>query len=178
MSRQRISREEMRYKVPGVCNRFWRVHTSFILLSAALCAVAIILACSYILVQDLRKMEPKMSFIFMCEVEDSEQIQRVTDKYAFTVDVYFAAYDSRFVPKAMPEDEGETASDNTYDFSYFGSFMEENYNSPRKDVMFVLLQPDLSAGVAYFYKEFDYADKATLRTEDIDKIIGETLAAL
>lgn len=174
MGRQRISSEEMRYKVPGVCNRFWQVHARFIVLSALLCAVTIILACSYILVQGLRKMEPKMSFIFFCTVEDSEQVQRVVDKYASTVDVYFAEYDSRFVPKATAEND-EIAD--TYDFSFFGTFMEESYSTPHADMMFVVLQPDLSEGLAYLYKEFDYASGDTLRTDDIDRIIGEVLSA-
>lgn len=164
-----VNAENMRYKVPDVCNRFWQTHTKFILVCLLIAVSVIIVAFSYAVMRTVRRLEPKVSCVFFCEVENYDAVDQAMDKYSPFVDVYFPVYDAAFTAE---EDEDGNKKDK-YDFSLLGYYMSKDYNNPPEGVLYVVLTTSGKIKSAKTYEETGYADGTAFSAELIESILKE-----
>lgn len=113
-----ITQEKMRYFVPNEVNNFWSTHRRFIILCAFSTIVIFVIALSISIIINIHKMEPKITFLFFCEVEDYDTIIATTKKYE-NYAIYFIKYEDRF--KKL-----DGTGDNFYDLSPLG--LSDNYD--------------------------------------------------
>lgn len=162
-----VNTESMRYNVPGVCNRFWQVHMKFILMCLLVAVSLSVVAFSYSVIRSIRKLEPKTSCIFFCEVENYSAVEQSLEKYSPFVSVYFAVYDETFSP--ADDDDGKATK---YDFSLLGYYMT-TYENPPEDILCVVLDASGKIKTTRTYREAGYANGTVLNLSAAEKVLKE-----
>lgn len=136
--KKNITQERMRYLVPNEVNNFWSAHRRFIFLCTILTVVIFVLALSLAVIINIQKLEPKISFVFCCEVDDYDSVVASTEKYTDKYAIYFIRYEDQF--KKL-----DGGNDNTYDLSSLG--LSENFditNWQYSDELLYVMNKDLS----------------------------------
>lgn len=166
-----ISQEKMRYLVPDEVNNFWSAHRRFIFLCSILTAVIFVFALSLSIIINIQKLEPKISFVFFCEVEDYDSVVASTEKYTSNYAIYFIRYEDQF--------KKDSANDNSYDLSSLK--LSDNFDVSRwdyKDELLYVLNKDLSIKNVKRYEEVNLEDGAILNTESIVNLIESIVSKL
>ncbi|MCM1220939.1 MAG: hypothetical protein NC548_41280 [Lachnospiraceae bacterium] len=166
MEKQILTIEEMRYKVPKVCNRFWQVHTRFILSCFVITCVAILISLSVVTVKGIQRLAPNPTIVFFCTIEEYDSVSNELKKYQESIDLFFVEYDHRF--------DSSSESKTLYDFTELGGDMS-NYNNPDKSVLCVALKATQSFLRQYTYESFDLENGADATQEIVEQIVKEVL---
>lgn len=168
----KVNAERMRYSVPGVANRFWKVHIKYILACMLIAVTAVVIAFSYSVIRAVRGFEPKTACVFFCSVEDYEALgqSQAFEKYTPFVDVYFAVYNSDFAVNSDGEEDEKAAS---YDFSRLGYYMTRDYENPPEDILCVMLDAARRIKTEYKYADAGLENGATLDAGKIASVLKE-----
>lgn len=155
----------MRYLVPDEVNNFWSAHRRFIFLCSILTAIIFVLALSLSIIINIQKLEPKISFVFCCEVEDYDSVVASTEKYTEKYNIYFIRYEDQF--KKLDD-----ANENTYDLSSL--YLSDNFDLndlQYSDKLLYVLNKDLSIKTYKRYADVNLEDGATIKTDAIIDLI-------
>ncbi len=113
----------MRYRVPGVANRFFGVHIRFIIICLTAAVMAITVVLSFLTIRKVQMLFGKPLFLFFCTVDDPAATEKALHKYDITLDIYLVHYCEQFIHT----EEDDTYPNKPYDFSSLGEFVEQSY---------------------------------------------------
>ena len=157
--------ETMRYKVPKVKNRFFQTHIKLILICAAVAAVLILLAFSYVVLHQAYLLEPKTTILLFCEVENLEETQNQLSNYTDLFRFVFVRYEVDF--------DEETG----YDLSAFGSRVAEDYANPSNELLAAVVPPnDLPTN--FKFADLEILTGATLDANTVENVIASIRSSL
>ena len=145
--KNRISTEQMRYRIPHVRNRFWSVHKSIIFLCLILLLILITFLSAFLSVRASALSGSRFALLFFCEIGDPENIPVVADKLKYHHEVFFAKNDDAFI----------SHDDNhTYDLSMFGEKVNTYFQKIYDSSLFALLfSPERSIYIKITYGSID-----------------------
>ena len=159
---KQITTEEMRYKVPKVKNRFIAAHIKFIAVCAVIAAIAVILFASYLYITEIRKLEPKRAFVFVCDVQNIDECNKIAAKFSNTVEIYFAKYDEQFT----------SSKENSFNFSAVTNTLGDY--EPEANTAVIIFNSNRKSSYYYSYEYFGLTE-SPLTAEQIEKIVREMI---
>lgn len=115
--RDEVTLEEMRYRVPGVRNRFFNVHGKIIAICAVICFVFVSFALALVSVKQNNESRATMSAYFFVNLSSPEETISRSTMYSVIVKCYYVLYDDTFA--------SETGSG--FDFS--------SVNAPSREIL-------------------------------------------
>ncbi len=92
---RRTDLEEMRYRVPGVRNRFFQVNVKIIAVCMVLCFVAIAFTFALESVKEEMENKPKIKFFYFIKLEDPEATSDYLYLNRYVYEHCFVYYDER-----------------------------------------------------------------------------------
>ncbi len=162
---KKISTEQMRYRVPGVRDRFLQVHGRLIVVCAILCLLAITVSLCFVTIRSAYTLEPKTTLIYYGMVEDEEAAHALIQKYYDRLHIILFLYEE-------PSEQYEIR--NSYG-QYASYYYTKNQKSTDKYYLGAVFFRNNSRGSVYTVSS---EDKATLSTEAFEMFINKVLEEL
>lgn len=163
MRRISVSSEQMRYKIPGVTNRFFNVHKTLVAVCVVVLVILILFLSSYFIISASITNEQIPIIIFFCEVDDVS----IIDEYSYSLGdeyrIYFANYDER------------AYKNGAIDYSFYGPevFDLSLSNAFEGYICCSFNFNGTKSGSTVNYWEIDLETGSTLTGELIDKILED-----
>lgn len=163
MRKTSVSSEQMRYKIPGVTNRFFNVHKTLVAVCVLILVILILFLSSYFIISASITNELIPFIIFFCEVDDVS----IIDEYSYSLGdeyrIYFAHYDERAYKNGV------------IDYSFYGPVVFDLSLSNAFDeyICCSFNFNGTKSGSKVYYREVDLEAGSPLTKELIDKILEE-----
>lgn len=153
--RDEVTLEEMRYRVPGVKNRFFDVHGKIIAICAVICFVCVSFALALVSVKQSNEATAKPTCYFFVRLDDPEDVFEHAARLENKMICRFVLYDDVFVSE----------NENEFDFSSLNEPTQSRLESYvfKRDFNFIVI---ISAGENNS-KEYDKYDISLLAKESL-----------
>ena len=136
---KRLSKEEIRYKVPGVCNRFWQVHKGILFLCVFLMVSILLLTALVVHYRKERTMKTDPVLVVCCLSASEEDRQYLQKRYGkHYSEIVFLRYDEAYASDEKESKRTLSLDGDRYDFTAFSSALKKKDISVEDCVCFVL----------------------------------------